>query len=302
MDGSKWTSLPDVVLIEIFKYLPDRDRARAALVNEQWNRIFESPCLWRCRHFEMGGLRALKNGYKACKFADSFGQHLQRLFITCSHPSYHTCKLFQKSIEEFFGKLKERGTQLTEFELCRLELDRYWKYETPKEKLITTFSKFLRTQQRIICIDLSSAQFPVAGGIRILDAIAHQSGSVMQDMLIEDFFHPRVTVFSIKKYQKVLGKYTNLKYLALNYNCFSEETIETLAKALRNKLEFLNIKIMRHDPHFPPYIWIYMDNIFPCVPKVTGGVLVRKRGLLYRYSANFGERGSSERRAHMDRI
>lgn len=245
----KWVNLPDVVMIEVFKYLPDADRARAAQVCSGWSRIFDSPCLWRARYFELGGYRAMQHGVKACKFAENFGQYLRYLSISCSHPSYYTCRLFQKSIDEFFGVLKEAGTQLIEFELCRLELERYWKYDTPKEKLISIFSKFMRTQRRLRSFDMSSAQLPAFGGCRILDAIANHSGSGVQDLLIDDFFHSRLAVYQVKKFQKVIGKFTNLKYLSLNYNCLSEEILETFTRSLQGKLHFMNIKVFRSDPH-----------------------------------------------------
>lgn len=245
----KWVNLPDVVMIEVFKYLPDCDRARAAQVCTNWAQIFDSPCLWRSRYFELGGYRAQLHGIRACRFAENFGQYLKYLSISCSHPSYYTCKLFQKSIDELFGVLKEAGTQLVEFEMCRLELERYWKFDTPKEKLISIFSKFMKTQRHLRSFDMSSAQLPAFGGCRILDAIAHSSGSIVQDLLMDDFFHSRLAVYQVKKYQKVIGKFNNLKYISLNYNCISEEILEILTKSLYGKLHFMNIKVFRSDPH-----------------------------------------------------
>ncbi|XP_045172359.1 F-box only protein 39-like isoform X2 [Mercenaria mercenaria] len=264
----KWINIPDVVLIEVFKYLTDSERAKAALVCENWSRIFHSPCLWRFRTFEMGGYKAQIYGMRACKFAENFGRFLKYLVISCSHPSYHTCKLFQKSIDELFATLREAETQLYEFELCRLELERYWKYDTPREKLISIFSKFLKTQKRMLCFDMSSAQLPAYGGCRVLDAIAHQSGSSIQDMLMEDFFHSRLAVHQVQKFHKVIGKFTNLKYLSLNYNCLSDEILEIFTKSLQRKLHFLNIKVFRFDPHFhriSGLAWKQFAQSCPCL-------------------------------------
>ncbi|XP_060582019.1 F-box only protein 39-like isoform X2 [Ruditapes philippinarum] len=246
----KWINIPDVVLIEVFKYLSDTERAKAALVCENWSRIFNSPCLWRSRSFELGGYKAQTHGLRACRFAENFGKYLRYMAISCSHPSYHTCKLFQKSIDDFLASLKDAETQLYEFEFCRLELERYWKFDTHREKLISILSKFLKTQKLLQCFDMSSAQFPAFGGCRVLDAIAHQSGSFIQDMILEDFFHSRLAVHLVKKFNKVIGKFSNLKYLSLNYNCLSDEILETFSKSLQGKLHFLNIKVFRNDPHF----------------------------------------------------
>ena len=246
----RWANLPDVVLTEVFKYLPDKDKLNAALVCTSWYNIFESPCLWRRRHFDMGGFKAQINGIKACKFAERFGQYLRYLSMTCSHPSFHTCKQFQATIEELFGKLKDEETQLHDFEFCRLELERYWKYDTPRERVIGTFSKFFKTQKAMQCFDMSYSQFPTYGGCRILDSIGCQSGDTITDLMLEDFFHSRLPVYQAKKYKKCIGRFTNVRYLALNYNCISEEIIEQFSKTLSRKLEYLNIKIFRNDPHF----------------------------------------------------
>ena len=262
----RWTNLPEVVLTEVFKYLSDHDKLNAAMVCFSWYKIFESPCLWRRRHFDMGGFRAQTNGYRACRFADRFGQYLRYLSMSCSHPSFHTCKQFQNTIEELFGKFKEENTQLHEFEFCRLELDRYWKYDTPREKVIGIFSKFFKTQKALRCFDMSCSQFPAYGGCRILESIAYQSGDTVQDMIIEDFFHSRLAVCQVKKYKKCISRFTNLKYVALNYNCISEDIIEEFSKTLARKLECLNIKVFRNDPHFhriSSYNWKMLKRACP---------------------------------------
>ncbi|KAL4223717.1 F-box only protein 39 [Mactra antiquata] len=263
-----WMSLPDLVLVEVFKYLPDCERANAALVCQSWYRAFKSPCLWRTRSFEMGGYKAQIYGERACKFATSFGQYLRYLAISCSHPSYHTCKLFQKTIDDFLVTLKEADAQLVDFELCRLELERYWKYDTHRDKLVSIFSKFLKTQRRLQCFDMSSAQFPAFGGCRVLDAIGHHSGSTLQDLMIEDFFHSRLSLYNVKKFHKVITKFTNLQYLAINYNCLSDEVLEIFSKSLQRKLHFLNIKVFRNDPHFhriSGYAWKQFTLACPCL-------------------------------------
>lgn len=263
-----WVSLPDLVLVEVFKYLSDVERANAALVCQGWNRVFKSPCLWRTRSFEMGGYKAQIHGARACSFASTFGQYLRYLSISCSHPSYHTCKLFQKSIDELLVILKDTETQLVDFELCRLELERYWKYDTHRDKLVSIFSKFLKTQRRLQCFDMSCAQFPAFGGCRVLDAIATQSSSTLQDLMIEDFFHSRLSVYPVKKFHKVISKFTDLKYLAINYNCLSDEVLEIFSKSLQKKLHFLNIKVSRNDPHLhriSGYAWKQLTRACPCL-------------------------------------
>jgi len=274
-----WVNLPDVVLVDVFKYLADADRLNASQVCKSWAQIFGSPCLWRTRSFEMGGYRAQINGTKACQFAENFGSYLRYLSITCSHPSYYTCKLFQKSIDQLFATLKEGETQLIEFEMCRLELERYWKYDTPKEKLVSVFSKFLKTQRRMKCFDMSSAQLPAYGGCRVLDAVAYQSGSSIQDLLIEDFFHSRLSVYQVKKFHKTMSKFTALKYVALNYNCLSDEVLDIFAKSLPGKLTFLNIKVFRYDPHMHRISGLAWKQLVRACPRLRVAVWIESIGM-----------------------
>ncbi|XP_052799485.1 F-box only protein 39-like [Mya arenaria] len=275
----KWVNLPDVVLIEMFKLLSDADRLRASQVCKSWSLAFSTPCLWRSRSFELGGYRAQINGNKASQFAEGFGSYLRNLSISCSHPSYYTCKLFQKSIDQLFSTLKEAETQLIEFEMCRLELERYWKYDTPKEKLVGLFAKFLKTQRRIKCFDMSTAQLPAYGGCRVLDAVAFQSGSSVQDMIIEDFFHSRLVLHSVKKFHKTIGKFTNLKYLALNYNCLSDSILEIFAKSLEGKLTFLNIKVFRYDPHLHRISGLAWKRLARACPQMRVSFWIESIGL-----------------------
>ncbi|KAK3606431.1 hypothetical protein CHS0354_041370 [Potamilus streckersoni] len=263
-EHSFWEYLPDIAVIEVFKHLGDRDRVNMALVCKNWNRLLGTPCLWRSRHFDMAGYRAQIIGTRACKYAERFGSYLKRLTITCSHPSYHTCKYFQKAMEDMISRLQK--AQLEEFEMERLELDRFWKYESPRERLINSFVRFFKTQKSLQYFDMSMGQFPVPGGCRILEAVAHGSGDKVSDMLIEDFFHSRLAVFQVRRYITSISKFTNIKYLALNYNCLSEDIVEIFSKNLAGKLEAVNIKVYRNDPHFhhiSGYAWRLLKSACP---------------------------------------
>ncbi|CAG2225252.1 F-box only protein 39-like [Mytilus galloprovincialis] len=248
MEQSTWVDLPDVVVIELFRFLKDKDRAAAALACKNWARLFKTPCLWRSRHFEMGGYRAHNNGSRACAFSSLFGNYVRYLSISCSHPSYHTTKIFQRAIEDVLGKM--RTSNLFEFELERLELERFWKYETPRDKLIACFVRFLKTQKYLKIFDMTAAQCNLDGGCRILQAVGNNSGHKVQDVFIEDFFHSRLAVFQTDHYKSAIYKFTNINYLGINYNCLSDEIIETFSKTLEGKLECMNIKVYRNDPHF----------------------------------------------------
>lgn len=48
-----WGTLPQHVILHIFRYLPLIDRARASSVCRSWNEVFHVPDLWRKFEFEL---------------------------------------------------------------------------------------------------------------------------------------------------------------------------------------------------------------------------------------------------------
>ncbi|XP_061198394.1 F-box only protein 39-like [Saccostrea echinata] len=248
MEQSMWEHLPDVVIIEVYKYLKDEEKVNAALTCKNWGRLYYTPCLWRTRHFDVGGYRIHANALKACQFATLLGRHVHNLSINCSHPSYHTAKLFQKTMNELLFKM--RHSKLIEFELERLELERFWRCESARDRLISSFVRFFRYQNRLQIFDMTAAQFSSIGGIRVLETLGSQSGDTIKEMYIEDFFHPRLAVFQVPRYINCLTLFKSVEFLALNYNCISEEVILLFAKTLAGKLDMINIKVYKNDPRF----------------------------------------------------
>ncbi|KAK3084259.1 hypothetical protein FSP39_010761 [Pinctada imbricata] len=264
MEQSKWANLPDLVILEIYKYLSDADRLSTALVCKNWLRMFHAPCLWRWRSFDMGGYRALKSGIRACQFAEILGSHLRYLTITCNHPSYHTAKVFQKAMEDLL--LKIRSAKIVEFEMEKLELDRFWKYETARDKLTNNLVRFFKGQVKIRMFDMTAAQFPALGGIRILETVGSSSGEKVEEIYLEDFFHSRIAAFQIPRFVQAITCFKELRFIAINYNCVSDEILEIFAKSLKGKLRCLNMKVYRNDPHrhqVSPYIWKRLRNACP---------------------------------------
>ncbi|XP_069134446.1 F-box only protein 39-like [Argopecten irradians] len=264
MENSMWETLPDVVMIEIFKLLRDPDKANLALTCTTWARLFHTPSLWRIRHFDMGGYKCHTNGMRANMFAEQLAPYVENLSITCSHPSYHITKVFQKSMEDLLVKF--RSSQLKEFEMERLELDRFWKHDSARDRFTNNFVRFFKTQKRLKVFDMTAAQCPLNGGLKIMDAVGQKSGKTMEEIYIEDFFPPRYTIYSIERFKTSMSSFTNLNYIALNYNCISEDIIEIFTKTLAGKLKFFNIKVYRTNPHshrISSFAWRQLASVCP---------------------------------------
>ncbi|XP_041348758.1 F-box only protein 39-like [Gigantopelta aegis] len=266
-DDQMWSCLPDTALVEIYLCLPDHDRLSMSLTCKNWNNVFSYPCLWRTRYIELGGYKAISAGERACKFADSHGDHVRYLFLSCTHPSSHSCKVIQMTIDNFLFKIQ--NAKLLHFELVRLNLDRFWKFEHLKEKIVHSFARFLLGQRNMLNFDMGDAHFSLTSGCRILEAIGSASGSTIKDLDIEDFFHSRLAMFQVKRFRNAFAMFTNLSCLSLNYNCLSDEIFECLAKTLAGKLKNISCTIYRTDPHYHRISSFSWKNLKAVCPSLT---------------------------------
>ena len=163
-----WTLLPDVVLTCIFGCLSDADRHSMALVCSRWSRIFSRPCLWRYRYFRFGGLRSNRTeAQRAIGFARKHGHALRYLTVICEHPSFSLCKRFQKTVTDFFGALTWKNCKLRHLIMGQLYIDRYWRYDFTRERLVASLARFLKKQTTLELFDMSEAMFGVNNGFKV---------------------------------------------------------------------------------------------------------------------------------------
>ena len=163
-----WTLLPDVVLTHVFGCLSDVDRNSTALVCSRWSRIFSSPCLWRHRYFRFGGLRSSRDeAQRAIGFTRKHGHALRHLTFVCEHPNFSICKRFQKTITECFSTLGWRNCRLRTYIMSQLYIDRYWRYDFTRERLVTAIARLLKRQTALELFDMSEAMFSVNNGFKV---------------------------------------------------------------------------------------------------------------------------------------
>lgn len=244
MEANQWHCLPDIGIIFVYTYLNDNDRRNMSLVCKNWSRLFHSSCLWRRRQFYFGGYHPHLIQEKACKFALHYGRHLRFLTIQSGHPSYQTCSLFQEAAAKFLVAIR-RKSNIYEFNLRRLEIDRFWRNEEARDKLIASVSSFLKNQGKMKIFDMSYARVSLAEGCRILESLGLQSGSTLKTLHIEGLFHSHLSVFKLNRFQIAMSNFTSLHTLVLNYNCLFDEVLYTLGKTGRQTFKFMKIKVNR---------------------------------------------------------
>ena len=118
-----WTGLPDLIIIQIFSYLDDKDRFRASLVCWRWARLFKSPSLWRKRNFSCFlRPRATKSVIGFTRYLGHYLQHLT--FSACHKFLLSKNKKYLKTVRIFFKKLLKSGVRLKIFQLTEVYGDR----------------------------------------------------------------------------------------------------------------------------------------------------------------------------------
>lgn len=157
-----WEHLPDIVLVQVFSQLRDSDRFKASLVCKKWLQTFRYPTLWRSRCYDISRSHTGEDE-RAIAFAKACGSHLKQLHVVLNHPTYVGCRRAQKTMTTFLGRLYGK-TQLEEFIMPHLEMDRFWKYDTVRERLLRSLGRFLRVQRHLRVFDMTGANLLLREG------------------------------------------------------------------------------------------------------------------------------------------
>ncbi|KAM6907525.1 F-box only protein 39-like [Xenentodon cancila] len=124
---SEWDFLPDLCLEHVFRFLPDRDRCRGALVCHRWYNIMCLPSLWRTHFFQFSGrLSKYKKSdyFSAVAYVRSLGVYLQRLEVCVYPPWTHVvAQRLQQALCGLFSELIRVKAPLQSLSLVKLELD-----------------------------------------------------------------------------------------------------------------------------------------------------------------------------------
>lgn len=254
-EQSCWATLPDVCLRRIFWWLGDRDRSRAALVCRKWNQIMYSADLWRYRTITFSGRPSRVHASEfesALWYVKKFGRYLEHLEIKFLNP-YNAVltKKFQVTMRGLLSCLGKSNNRLKSLSIQHLELDRMVWRNSIRGSLIKSLSFFLKKMgKHLDHLSLKGARLTVEQGCHILNSLSYlRNENLASELNIEDFFSHHLAVYGSSQFNKAMATFHNLTFLSLNYNCVSDELLETLSENSAGTLRTLNIKCHVHDPH-----------------------------------------------------
>uniref|UniRef100_H3BHI2 F-box protein 39 n=1 Tax=Latimeria chalumnae TaxID=7897 RepID=H3BHI2_LATCH len=252
---SCWANLPEISLARVFWWLGDRDRAHAALVCRHWNQVMMSPALWKCRAFVFCGRpsKSRRSEFEsALWYARKFGKYLEELEIRFVNPySSFLARKFQVTMRTFMARLGNDNNRLRLLTIQHLDLDRVVWRNNIKNAFIKSLKFFLRRQSKSLeYVNLKGARLNIEQGCSILSSLSYlKNNSSVSELNIEDFFSHHLAVYANPLFCETLATFQNLVILSLNYNCISDDFLDTLCEHCSHTLRTIDIKCHIHDPH-----------------------------------------------------
>ncbi|NXG85391.1 FBX39 protein, partial [Stercorarius parasiticus] len=274
-EQSPWAHLPDVCLRRVFHWLDDRDRSNAALVCKKWNWAIHSGSLWRRRTITFYGQPSREDTLElqsALWYLRKFGKYLERLEIKLRNPfnPAFTPK-FQVTMRGLFSHLGKCNSHLVSLSIEYLGLDRFIWENVTRAQFLKNLSTFLKRMSKWLdYLNLKGARLTLEEGCELLNSLTCLTNeSSLSEINIEDFFSSYVPVFSSTLFHQTMSKFHSLVVLTFNYNCISDELLNTLREHSAHSLCTLNIKCHIHDPHRQVVRGTSWANLAKRAPKLS---------------------------------
>ncbi|NWQ98898.1 FBX39 protein, partial [Burhinus bistriatus] len=273
-EQSPWAHLPDVCLRHVFRWSDDRDRSHAALVCKKWNWAMHSGSLWRSRTITFYGRPSRKDTVEmqsALWYVRRFGKYLERLEIKLWNP-YNTAftRKFQVTMRGLLSHLGTCNSRLVSLSIEYLALDcLIWKNVARAEFLKDLAAFLKRKSKQLDYLNLKGARVTLEEGCELLNSLSCLTNkSFISEINIEDFFSLHLPVYSSPLFHQTMSKFHSLVVLTFNYNCLSDELLNTLGEHSAPSLCTLNIKCHIHDPYGQVVWGMSWANLAKRAPKL----------------------------------
>lgn len=239
MEPDFWTSIPDHIIINVFRYLSLSDRYHASLVCKTWQQCFHSQYLWRKFIFNLNQDNAQFKNFSDCVV--NHGHHFRDV----------TIQLFQKHVEK-----RKCAVDVINL-LCKVNQSKLQKFaifftgENPLfyaglefvMALSTFFGPFaqeLWPRQSLVEVNLSGLQADFDDSL--IDQLSENHCDIEHLNLLNRMLVCKVSSDCILRLVKRCKK---LRDLRLYHKGLSDEVLETLAEEGRKPIKYLAIGCRR---------------------------------------------------------
>ena len=240
-----WAQLPDVSVIEVYRYLRDPDKLNMACVCKNWNRMFSSPVLWRERKIVFSSLAADRTAEKEMTFLSKYGHHLNKLKIGFSQPSFRSCAIISKAAESYLRRLTLRNdVHLKEIDLDNLHMEQHWHFILSRNRVITALCRMLRKQKYLESVYLTSARMRVFDGCRILESLSKgPTANTVKTIYMENLFETNVFPIRQIRYINAMSRFLNIEHLHLNYRYLNPQILKMFGQKLSKTFEYMSVML-----------------------------------------------------------
>ncbi|XP_019635204.1 PREDICTED: F-box only protein 39-like isoform X1 [Branchiostoma belcheri] len=265
-----WSDLPPEIVVQVFAFLSEQDRASAAVTCSRWHALHSHPSLWRYRTFNLGNTAQF---HRTCDMLRQYPLNLAYYLKTfeAEYPEtargahrMHHCKRIQKTMTTFLSRLRGKA-QLRTLKLRQFELHRRT-WQNRSADLVRSIAWFLCSQGRLRWVELQGMSATPEHGLRMFSSLVRRSGASIRVLNIQDYFCPAQAIYALPEFHQLFKRFRHLSVLYLNYNCVSDELLTTLAETCRESLTDINIKVFHMDPHFQriwSMSWYFLRSACP---------------------------------------
>lgn len=245
MDLSDWNVVPDLVLLDVFSRLEDDDRLSMALVCNNWNRLFQSPQLWRTRKVIFSTEKPFTTATKSVGFLKTFGKHLKILTVGFANPNFRNAKQISKAVELFFNRAAcISDLRLKEFTLQNANMELYWHFILSRKRIISSLCKFLKGLREVTLINFIAAKMSLTDGCRVLESLGRgQAAKTLKTVFIEDMFQAYVSPNRHKRYTVAMTKFRSISWIYTNYDTINSQILKNISKYMGKQFQKLTLTL-----------------------------------------------------------
>ncbi|XP_059173869.1 F-box only protein 39-like [Physella acuta] len=269
-DGKNhWNTLPQEVMVNIFDYLPQSDLFRLATVCRSWrDLIHTTPHFWRTMHLKLSCAHKSLHSKRTLCLSNILGGHFKELWISCLHQHANAgCKSMANDFRKFLLNLQHPS--LTSIKIVDLQL---------QGALLTTVSGIRQVMMRMLsgldrlhCFQMSSAQWPLHEGIKVMDTVLTVSRGTLQSLVIDGFFEATSLAQRPAEFERVTNgilSLNRLTKLGIDYQLLTDSFVTALSRSHTGQLKVLKIvasKLENNTPLIKERAWLCLTKACPAM-------------------------------------
>jgi len=241
---ASWDKISHIVISKVFGYLRNKDKFNASLVCKDWSDALNSSSIWRSVKLDITGYDGV-NDEKTVKKAEKVGEWVKEVEIMCGY----TTEGIVDDINRIFNSMDK--AKLTKFVLNNLEVDTYSGLnQIGLDKLFASINRFIGTQTCLQWFEMLECHISVASGVELLENLSLVSCNTLEFLDISNFFRSSGGVneiHSVPAFRLLMARFTQLKFVSMNYHCLDDEILLALAKNCEGTLQEITVFFVDDD-------------------------------------------------------